>query len=212
MGWLTASKKGELEEGGTSVSHPQIWALNPSHGLLSSAHPSQPTFPSHRRRCQAAQGQRGAAGGSDNPTCPKDGYFGTAAAPCCPTGKGDVSLPSLEVGHNLHHMLDVELHGASSYISALVFRAQDSTSRLVLPCEPALQSSFRGPISPHDACWLGEAPLSRSRLNFSIFCPEGRREVFSFADIVNSTKLSQEGMERAEQGRGTRTLSFPDLC
>lgn len=66
-------------------------------------------------------------------------------------------------------MLDVELHGASSYISALAFKAQDSTSRLVLPREPAEQSSFHGPISP---CWLGEALFSRNRLIFSIFLPE----------------------------------------
>lgn len=123
VGWLTARKRGELREG-ASGPHPQIWAPYPSYGLLSSAHPSQPAFPSRRRRRQAAQGQRGAAGGSDNPSCPKDGYFGTAAAPCCPTGKGDVSLPSLEVRRNLHPMLDVGLCRALSYISALVFRAQ----------------------------------------------------------------------------------------
>lgn len=128
------------------------------------------------------------------PSAPRTAILGEPPRRAVPRGR-ERSDTTRELQPTLHHVLDAELRGALSYILALVFRARDSTSRLALPCEPAVQSSFHGPISPHDACWLGEAPFSRSRLNFSIFCPEGRREMFSFADTVNSTQLSQEGME-----------------
>lgn len=162
----------------------------------------------------AAQGQRGAPGGSDNPWLPQGRLFWEsrrAGEPSCPTEKGDARPAWRSHATSSPTPLQLVLDAASQSI-VLHHGTQILAGFRLRDPAPGTRSTALVSFP----CCRGEAPVSRSSLfwaEFLHFLPksdEGKYFLLLTLQIPQGYRREQEGAERS--GLGTRTPGFPGPC